>query len=123
MRIEVYTDEHCAARGRPRLIGWMVLLPGRDILLEAGPPDGPGGDSLQWLRAAVYRSWQSGGWPQLGEAFDDLGIVLHAISGMLSGRVVPDAGDYHVVAREVMPGPGDDLADRPVYVFTDRQRG
>jgi hypothetical protein len=110
MRIEVYTGENRAARDGPRLIGWLVQLPDGSILLEVGPPDGPGGDNLQWLRAAVQRS---GGWPVLGDdPLNDAGIELRNISGTIEGRVVPDAGDYPVLWRDVMQGPPDE----PLYV-------
>ena len=112
MRIEVYTDHNAAGRGRPCLIGWLVQLPDGNILLEAGPPDGPGGDNLQWLKASVYPSWPSGGWPRLDEPYDDAGVELRGISGWIDGRVVPDAGDYPVLWRDVMQGPPDE----PLYV-------
>jgi hypothetical protein len=119
MRIEVYAGEDHSNPGHPRRVGWLLQLPDGRILLEVAPSDGSGVDYLGWLRAAVMRSR---GWPRLKEEpFYYGGIVLRNISGMIEGRLVPDEGDYHVIAREIMPAapaawPDAPGPDQPIVV-------
>jgi hypothetical protein len=109
MRIEVRDSYAC--RGRPWLVGWLVVGQG-EIALEAAPPGRgrpPGPDNMHLLHRAVRYGLTYGDldWPRLydaPEAAADFGLPgLGNIAGRLWGRVVPDHGDFDVVARDVVP--------------------
>jgi hypothetical protein len=135
MRIEV-RDDDCWRR-RPRLIGWLVVLPG-EIALVAAPLPRDGlpvcrRDHMAWLRRAVRRGrvWRELGWPRLyhDPDLDDLAAHhwglpgLGGIGGVLFGRVVPDHGDYDVAERDVVPEDGNPWEEQtPCVVVTVPRR-